>query len=317
MIKLVDRFILNNDIISLTIVPEIGDIIKSIKYLPENFEYLYNHYRPLKKYYEIAGGSYNEDLLNSMFSGGYFDAVPNAGYKCSVNNTTFGLHDETPYIPWDVKEHHEEYISTFTYLYKYPLKIEKDIELKHNKILIKESIENISGEKLPYSWLHHPTFGSNLLSGETIINISDSNIISDSSLGNLNARFKRGYEGKWPFVLDNNGSKVDISKFPDKGKYNTNDLLYLTEVKKPEFSIENNKRKIIFRYDNNLFKCLWLWLPTGGGPGYPWFGTIYAMAIEMSTSFPASGLYGQINNKTANYIEPYDKISTLIEIEIL
>lgn len=309
---------IKNDKVSLSIVPDPGNVITSIKSVPDNFEYLYKHYKPLIRPYEAAGGCNADDLLNQIFSGGYFDVIPNAGYKCKVNNITFGLHDESPYIPWYVDEYSDNYISTHAFLYKYPFKIIKAIEINKNKISINETVENLSNEELHFSWLHHPTFGSDILSANTHIAISESDLLVDNSIENTNSRFKGGYKGKWPYAMNGHDMLEDISFFPKKGKYNSNDLIYLTNLRKPGFSISNDEKnkKITFQYDYKLFKCLWMWMPTGGGTGYPWYGTIYALALEMSTSYPATGLKDHISNGTSAIIGRYSYIKTSIEIII-
>ncbi len=313
----IEFYDLFNDEFSITIVPEIGSLISSIKYLPENFEFLYRHYKPLLKLEYVREGLQVDDLLNLMFTGGYFEVLPNAGYITEINGLKFGLHDETPYLPWTVINHKEDKIELECILLKYPIKVNKTIELKKNIILLKESIENLSEERLYFSWLHHPTFGANILSKETILEINADELMVDDSLGITSSYLMNGYKGKWPYAKSKKGEYIDLSKYPEKNTINNNDLIYITKLKDGYFLLKNKNKEIKFYWDKQTFPYLWIWRPIGGGPGYPWYGTIYATSIEITTSFPATGLKDQVKLGTAKILDKKEKIETEIKIEIL
>lgn len=305
-----------NDEISITIIPEYGSLISSIKYIPENFEFLYKHYKPLIKLEYVREGFQVNDLLNLMFTGGYFEVLPNAGYLTEINGLNFGLHDETPYLPWILKKIGEYKIELTCILLKYPLKVKKIIELQKNNILIKENVENLSDESLYFSWLHHPTFGSNILSADTQLEIDAEDLIVDDSLENIHNYLMKGYHGKWPFAKSKDEKYVDLSKYPEKNSMNNNDLIYITKLNKGYFYLKNKKLGIKFYWDKKTFPYLWIWRPIGGGPGYPWYGTIYATSIEITSSFPATGLRDQIKLGNAKIINKKENLETELKIEI-
>ena len=308
--------LVNNDI-SMVILPQIGGLIYEIRHIPTDTQFLYHHYKKPEIFGNINGSYKMDDFLNSIFTGGYFEVLPNAGYKSIYRGITFGLHDETTYLPWEYDISKNTVCLNRTLL-KYPLKISKIISLENSVITIREKLENLSNEKLYFSWLHHPTCGGNFFEEYTILDLPDSKIEVDNSLDNPSSQLKAGDKGQWPIIMDKSGKQVNLSTYPPRNQYNSNDLIYVPNVKKGYFKLGNTRRNVSIEgyWDNNIFRSLWIWRPLGGGSGYPWYGTIYATAIEMTTSYPAMGLQEQVNRGTAMKIEGYESINTEIRYKI-
>ena len=313
----IDSIEIANDTISLLILPQIGGLIYEINHIPTGTQLLYHHYKKPELLGDLSSVYKMDDFLNSIFTGGYFEVLPNAGYKSIYHGVTFGLHDETPYLPWEYSISNNAVILSRTLL-KYPLKISKAIAIEKNVITINEKLENLSSEKLYFSWLHHPTFGGNFLDQNTILELPNCQIEVDKYLDSGFSQMRCGYRGEWPFSSDKNGEKIDISAYPPKNKLNFNDLIYVPEVKKGYFKLSNVVRDISIEayWDSNIFRSLWIWRPFGGGSGYPWYGTIYATAIEMTTSYPATGLQDQVKRGTAMKIGGDEIINTEIKYKI-
>jgi galactose mutarotase-like enzyme len=313
---------LYNEKISLSIIPELGGVITSLKYIPTNTELLAQVREP-KNISLFREGYMVDDLLDIMFVGGYYEVLPNAGYLSTYNGVKFGLHDETPYLPWKAEydeERDPNSILLIVQLLKYPLKLYKRISLKNNIIMIEEKLINQSPTaKLPFSWLHHPTFGEGIIDENAFLELPANTVLEvDSYLPSDTACLKPGYKGTWPIAIEKDGKYIDLSRFPPKGTKNCDDLIYIPSVVDGKFKIKNPRKGISIQatWDKNLFGSLWLWRPIGGGDSYPWYGNIYATAVEISTSIPATGLADQVRLKTAKWIGPKEEIKTSLMYEI-
>lgn len=305
------KYELKNDVISILVVPEVGGLITSIKYLPTQSEILYKHREPLP-FSEWKEDFPRVDGIHSFFSGGWFEVIPNAGYATEYAGEKWGLHGESPYLPWEAKFDEPFTIEMSVKLRRYPLALWKQISLVNNSIIVKESLRNESPIDLYFSWLHHPTFGGDLLSEHTTLELDADLIEVDKELGLKYTELEPGFKGKWPYAKARDGNMVDLTKYPSRGVKNTNDLVYVPKVRSGHFRIENKKARICVegKWDKNVFPTLWIWRALGGGAESPWFGTIYATSVEITTSWPASGLAEQVKRGTAAKILAKEEIKT-------
>ena len=264
-----------------------------------------------------------DNLLDLMFVGGYYEILPNAGYLSTYKGARFGLHDETPYLPWKVEfdeERDPESLLLIVSLIKFPLKLYKRITLRDGVIDIDERLVNKSPTAtLPFSWLHHPTFGVGIIDGNAELELPASTTIEvDSYLQSETVCLEPGYKGKWPLAMEKGGKPVDLSRFPERGTKNCDDLVYVPSIADGKFSIRNKQKGISLQasWDKDVFGSLWLWRAFGGGNAYPWFGNVYCTAVEITTSIPATGLADQVKLGTAKWIGPNEEIRTSLKFEV-
>lgn len=300
--------LLGNDELMLSIIPEHGGVINSLRLIPEGSELLaqIREPRPPSAYRE---GKTADNLLDLMLVGGWYEVLPNAGYVSDHAGTTFGLHDETPYLPWKAEydtDRDPNSVFLSVALNKMPLTLSKRITVSGTEITIDEKLKNNSSAGLSVSWLHHPMFGDSFIDEFTSLELPDCNFEVDNSLPTTYASLEPGSSGKWPMAIDKKGGKVDLSAYPPKGSLNCDDLVYVPQVSEGRFRLMNRKKKISVEaeWDKEIFKSLWIWRPLGGGAGYPWYGRIYGTAIEITTSWPASGINDQTKLGTAFHLEP-------------
>jgi len=311
---------LENDFIQLTIQPIRGGLISSIKLKEKNFELLYQGARDYKLTDPEAFPT--SDPIHTAFRGGYFEVIPNAGYGNTFGGVYWSLHAETPYIPWEI-EYDEERdpfsVLSIARLRRYPLILYRRISLDGLKIIIKERLVNLSNVSLYLSWLHHPIFGGDLLDENTELQLPEGEIQSDKYLGTEETELLPGAVGKWPYLPSRDGKLVNLSKYPRKGETNVNDLVYYPNIREPWFKLYNKKKRfgISARWDNKTFPTLWIWRPLGGGSKDPWYGMMYATSIEITSSWPATGLSSQVENNTALKISGKSTIETYVEYTII
>lgn len=313
--------LLESDTLSLSIIPEHGGVINSLRHTPTNTELLAQVREPVRVE-RLREGLASDNLLDLMLIGGWYEVLPNAGYVSKAMGATFGLHDETPYLPWKVQfdtDRDPNSIMMRVSLHKYPLELGKRITLNDNEIVLDETVTNHSDVELPGSWLHHPMFGENMVDEFTLLDLPDCEFEVDKYLHPDYTHLMQGFRGKWPMAVDGNNRKVDLSRYPKRGALNCDDLVYVPRVSEGRFRIRNSRRKLTFEaeWDKDIFRSLWIWRSLGGGDSYPWFGRMHGTAVEITTSWPATGLSDQIQMGTAHYFGPRSKTKTTLRFRVL
>ncbi len=313
---------LNNEKLRIVIIPKLGGVITSLKYLPEDFEFLANLNSP-KESYKYFSGRQVDNLLDLMFVGGYYEIIPNAGYISEYQGSKFGLHDETPYLEWKYEydeDRDPNSVLLIVSLQKFPFKLYKRLTLQDNSLIITEKLVNLSPtSQLPFSWLHHPTFGQWVYTDDVSLDLPvETPIEVDSYLPQDNLCLEPGYKGEWPLALNKEGDITNLYKFNLVSNKSCDDLVYVPKVLEGYFKIINRKRNIILesKWDKDVFSSLWLWRAIGGGKSYPWFGRIKCAALEISTSYPATGLADQVKLNTAKWLAPLEELKTTISYTV-
>ena len=303
--------------LEVSVIPELGGLIWSIKF--GDYELLYHHKDP-EPIDHFREGLTPENFYDIVFFGGWFEVIPNAGSASRYAGLSFGLHDETPYLPWKIEydeEVDEHSILMIVPLRKYPFKLYRRISLTSgNEILIKENLVNLSNQTLKFSWLHHPNFGGDLLGEHTILELPKGTEVEvDKYLNNGSSILEPGYRGLFPMVKSKSGEMIDLSRFPRS--VNTEDLVYIPIVKDNWYRLVNEDLKITVEvsWDPSVFRSLWIWRPLNS-PNPPWFSRIYMTSVELTTSWPATGLAKQVENGTAYEIKGNSKITTWVKFNI-
>ncbi len=314
------RVVLENEKLRLILHPNRGGLISSILLKQKNLEYLLQGSAVLNTPDITAFPS--GDPIHTSFRGGYFEVLPNAGYANNYSNVTWALHSETPYIPWEVQfdeQNNENSILCVARLRRYPMILHRRITLEGNKILMKEQVQNVSKVPLKFSWLHHPTFGGDLLDESTELNLPEGKIISDNYLGLEETETVPGAIGTWPLIKSKKGKPADLSRYPARGTTNTNDLIYFPDMNETWFRLYNHDKKfgIECEWDKNVFPTVWIWRCLGGGSKDPWYGRQYATSVEITSSWPVTGISKQVENGTALSLGGNESISTFLNYKLL
>jgi hypothetical protein len=312
---------LSSEELSVSVIPQFGGLIWSIEDVSTGTQFLYHHYKEPRPFSSYLEDFPRTDPIHTFFVGGWFEVLPNAGYSTNFAGTSWGLHGETVYIPWEVQFDEERdplSLLTLAKLNRYPMKLYRRLSVRGRELIISERLVNLSPVDLKFSWLHHPTFGGNFLDENVRIEVEETEIVVDNYLNLKYGELEPGYRGKWPRARTKDGRVVDLSSLPRRGTQNTNDVVYIPKVNRGKFRIENLKKgvEIEFDYDPSIFPSLWIWRPIGGGPEDPWYGTIYATSLEITTSWPATGLAHQIEMGTASTLRANSSISTQISVRV-
>ena len=313
---------MENEKIKLSILVGKGTDILELVYKPKDIDFMWISPKNFSSS-DINGNFLDNSNFLETYLGGWQEIIPNGGSLCIYKGSSYGLHDETPKLPWNyeiLKDTSSEIsIKFFLSLKKMPLYVEKIITLKEGKpeIYIDEKISNKCSEKLNFMWGHHPCFGEPFLSNDCIISFNSKELISNPVSISSNPLVKQNSTGtliKFPGV---SGSQIDLSKVLSK-KACVADLLYAKDLYENWFAVTNLKQNlgIGFLFDSSVFRYLYLWFVYGGGNDYPWYSSTYNLAIEPWSSYPGLGLIESIKNGTALEIKPEEEISSWIKVVV-
>lgn len=294
---------MENDFISIIILPNIGSKIASIYSKEKDFEFLFQN-----KADRYKKAEFDSDFKNYDCSG-FDDCFPNIDRsKLFINNElyTYPDHGEIWSADFDYKIKDNNLILNYESRYfKYCYK--KEIKIIDNKIVIDYKIKNNLDTAFPAIWTMHCLLK---YSKELKLNFPEEmnkivNVQQSKYLGEKNTKHN------FPITADIFGKKYRLDRVNNRKevlseKYYNHNKLISGEVsafypnQDSEFAIKFNEAKLPY---------LGFWLTEGDFKGD------YNFAFE-----PSDGYYDSINlalkNRKANIIEAQQEYSFSIEISI-
>jgi galactose mutarotase-like enzyme len=248
----------------------------------------------------------HSQMFRDYTGGGWSDVLPNAGDPCEVGGASFGLHDETPLLSWEVtgtEESGDSASASFRVeLKKYPFVVTKKVEVRgEDEVSVTETVENASKRPLPYSWLVHPAFSGEFADGSARLEIPAKKV---SVMGGRKA-------WPYPYFRDVDGAERDVRKVPSRETV-LDSTLVLSGLEEGRYSLVNDRLGIAFRlsWDKEVFPYLWYYRSLSA-PGYPYFGRSRFIALEPCTS-ASSGLASQIGADDAPVLQAGEKVTTRV-----
>jgi hypothetical protein len=228
--------------------------------------------------------------------------------KNRYQGVNYGLHGETPGLPWSVSvlldTASEVSVLLECHTYRTPFRIRKTLTLKSGSgaLLIQEEAANLGQTAVEAMWGHHPAFGSPFLGPDCRVDLAGATCVFDAAFSET-PRFKEGATGPWPRLNGKHGV-VDLSTFPDPKKRSA-DMFYLKDLKANWYGLTHTKKKVGFglAWDLKTFPYIWYWQVYGGGLKSPFFGRTYNCALEPFSSIP-SGLANAAQAKTTLKFKP-------------
>ncbi len=311
--------IIENELLRIGILVDKGTDIFEFVYKPLDLDFMWRNplgFRNPDRFIPTVaagGGSFTD-----YYFGGWQEIFPVGGWTTEYKGAEFGLHSETPLLPWKpqiILDTEEEVAVKFSVrTVRSPYSLVKTLRLKANEAIlhIDETVTNEGEEEMHFMWGHHPAFGGRFLDENCVIDVPAKNIESakDPSPGN---RVAPGEFSPWPMIKRADGlGKVDLSIIPPKSDRSM-DMCFLTDLEAGWYALTNQKLQTGFgmTWDHNFFKHIWYWMVFGGAYGYPSYGRYYTLALEPWTSYATAGGFHQILKEGgAVRIAPGASIST-------
>jgi hypothetical protein len=303
--------ILQNELLQLVILVDKGSEIIQFLYKPLDVDFLWRGPNQIQSpdRFPRASGSPSTPFFDH-WGGGWFEVLPNGGPACEYKGASLGFFAETTNIPWSCKilEDTPERISVglWVRLARLPLLLQKTLTLVSGKaaLFVEERVTNEGNEPVDFMWGHHPVVGAPFLDESCRISAPDCTVEVFHAEDGPDHRMGLHQTGRWPFILDREGSSLDLRKVPSPAG-RTMDNCYLYGFDQGWISVTNLRQGIGFglAWDPTVFRYIWLWQALGGGLGYPWYGRTDNIGIEPWSSYPCSGLQECVRNGTALKLE--------------
>lgn len=196
---------LENDLLRVTVLPELGGKIWSILYKPQQREMLWHH--PSLTPQPAAPGAPYDDL----FCGGWDELFPSDA-PVEIDGFSLPDHGEWWSIPWtwQVAETRETLTLTLEASgFATPHRAKRTLILHQGSAALdlRTTVQNLGDRPLPYLWRHHPSFP---LRPGARLELPLAEILID-------AEFTPQFTGQtftWPHARLSTGDGVDLSLLP-------------------------------------------------------------------------------------------------------
>jgi hypothetical protein len=201
--------------------------------------------------------------------GGWPELFPTGSRLDDYLGTPAPFHGESNQRRWDhaiVEQGPDQAVARFTlHCMSAPLRLVRDMVLAadSSELVLRETITNESDMEVPLMWGHHPTFGAPFLEGGVKIELPP-------------CRLCNGDES--------------MMTVPPAGSKSAN-MFYADELSAGWLGLYNPRLSLGcgLRFDEKLFKFLWIWQEYNNNQRGPAFGREYAVAVEPFTSLWQSG----------------------------
>ena len=218
------------------------------------------------------------------YEGGWQDCLPTAGSPCEYNRQQFGVHGETPTIPWDycIAEDTPERVAVRFWVrtYRTPFYVEKELSLERGKatLAISERVVNEGRTTMHMLWGQHPALGAPFVDESCVIDLPGGRALyAPRQHGSLRV-------SEWPCARqDGTISRVVSASGPR-----------IPSARRPPgwFGITNTRRKVGFGMawpSRSPALCFW---QAGGACRPPWYGRTYdgPGAIQFRLLQPADAI---------------------------
>lgn len=253
--------------------------------------------------------------------GGWQTIFPNGGAACSVGGAELGFHGEVSTAAWDIDEIEASDdgvdVALSLRLTRSPFRIARRISLGPSDPLciVSERITNEGGEPVAYMWGHHPAFGAPFLSGSSLLECGATEVIADDLFDGPHNPATPGARTTWPNV-ERDGQRTDLRIVPAPGSPR-HLLAYLSGFGNGWYTITNTELGFGVKvgWPSRLFPYAWLWQEMGASSGWPWYRSVYVMAVEPFSSYPSQGLAAVIE-KTGSQRALPPGASEEVQIEV-
>jgi galactose mutarotase-like enzyme len=315
--------VLENEYLSVTVLPEKGAEIYSIFYRPMSFDVLWKAPWGLHKAGAVNvafGGS--EAAWMDIYGGGWQGIFPNGGDACVYAGAALGFHGDASTANWDYTFSQTQGRASLRMeiaLPRVPFTLMREVTIESASLTVevKEEVKNDSDESFPAMWGHHPALATMLLRGARIES-SARRYEPHKPETSPTARMTPDCVHPWPAARGKDGTTVDLDLLP-VGDERISEMGYLSDFETGQYQLLNPSLGLGVRlsWDKNLFPYLWYWLEWGGSCGYPFYGRCKVAALEPFSSIPGTGLANAVKRGTAIIFAPQERRSTEVSFSLL
>ena len=306
----VNAVILDNNILRVVAVPELGGKIVSLVRLQSGYEFLLQ--RELQQEYQQP--AYGQDFEDGDMSG--FDECFPTIAKC--------VYPEEPFLGTQLPDHGDvwclpatlevisEQVRFVTSLTSLPLRFTKSVQLQRSSVRLDYEVTNLSQSTMKFLWSAHPLL--NVQPNAEIVLPAGVNEVEVSwSKGERLGR--SGTRCSWPRATETSGQLSDLSRLasPSAG---TADKLFTHALAQGFCSmfLPEKNENIAFHFDPEITPYLGIWICQGGWP-LSRNNKQFTVALEPCTGRPDS-LEEAIRRSECSIVEAHGKKRWWLEIKV-
>ena len=197
-----------NEAVSISIVPQLGSKIVSLKLKTVNTEYVFQKVSPLNL--EPYDGNYTQGEMcgfDDMFptiDTGYYDRFPWKGVLMPD-------HGEVWPLTWTTELSHDSAVFSVHGI-RFPYRLSKKISVEDNSVLVQYKVQNKTSYDMDYLWCGHFMLAAETGSKFDIYDNDTEMITTYSKSGSIGSY---GDSFRFPFVTLPDGSEYDVSILRD------------------------------------------------------------------------------------------------------
>lgn len=229
--------------------------------------------------------SQNTQGFYDDYRGGIQELFPNTADATTVLGSELPFHGEVCSTKFHLVARDESSVSMRAELKRYPVDIEKRVELLDSgNLRMSSTVTNLSTRELPFSWALHPVFSEYFVGdGAQLFMRAESAYAHPSDFSS-----RQKYAPGSTVVLDSEDELQILDLTP--GSDGVADLVYV-KLKEKWFRLGRpGSWHINLRWSNEMFDCLWVWQECHAPGDWPWWGRFHMVGIEPHTTHPARPL---------------------------
>jgi hypothetical protein len=318
-----DHVKLENKFLSITVLADKGADILSFIYKPNDTDILLRMPGGIRETGKFIPTSNSETgAFFDYYPGGWQEGLPGGNPKTIAGAQT-GLHGEACCLPWDYKiiKDDEESISVEfkCELIRFPYLVIKTLTLKkgEKKLYVDDKLKNYGDDVADLMWSQHVAFGSPFITPDCTIDLDAKDFRTTTYFDSPTAYFPTDSAGSWPVSKSKDGDMIDLTKVSPKGDPHS-DMYFIKGIKQGEYTIHNPglNMGVKMMWDKDVYPYVTYINVTDGAKGYPFYGRVYFIGLELWNSF--SDVYDEAKaNGSLQQMAPGEEIETQICVEIV
>jgi hypothetical protein len=269
--------VLENHLVKVTILPDLGGKIHEFVYKPSDRDFLYHNPRCPPRT-PVYGAN-----VDNWWSGGIDEAIP-TGHVCVYNGEEYPYLGEVWSQPWswgivaDDPGRVEVQLTCHTIIA--PLRVERWHYLLPDKPILytRHRVTNIGIHPCEFLWGIHPAFA---ITPDCRIDLPAGKMWVAESTPDWHLG-ERGTTYAWPYAHERDGTPVDMRWVPpmDVG---WQEFHHAIELREGWVALTDTvaREGVAMTFPLQVFNTAWLWLVYGG------WRDLYSAALEAWTGYPA------------------------------